>query len=70
MLEEKFKSGDVVRLKSGGQKMTVESSYLTPSNTAYMVNCAWFDEREAKKERFRQEALELVETEEREFFAG
>lgn len=39
-----FKSGDVVVLKSGGPKMTVEETY-----GAWEVICIWFNESGALK---------------------
>ena len=45
MLE--FKVGDVVKLKSGGPKMTITN--ISPKNE---VSCSWFDGNEKKNERF------------------
>jgi uncharacterized protein YodC (DUF2158 family) len=59
-MENPFKDGDVVMLKSGGFKMTVEvaDAYMTG-----MVACAWFDDkRKLHKEQFQPAALKKVET--------
>jgi uncharacterized protein YodC (DUF2158 family) len=49
------KTGDIVRLKSGGPKMTVER---TISQTDYVeVDCAWFDGGPLQHGRFRPEML-------------
>lgn len=50
------KPGDVVRLKSGGPKMTVSS--LDTYN--HIVYCKWFVHDELKSERFNPESLEVV----------
>ena len=50
MADEVIKAGDVVRVKSGGPKMTVgdvDDHHGTP--TAW---CEWFDGKEAKKATF------------------
>ncbi len=54
-----WKLGDVVRLKSGGPKMTVEKKL---SSTTGEVSCAWFNEKEKDVQRdiFRREVLEEV----------
>lgn len=49
-----IKVGDVVQLKSGGPKMTVES---TKSNSAGVL-CTWFDGAEKKSSFFHPDALE------------
>ena len=61
-MAQKFKTGDVVRLKSGGPNMTVadydEYGYPT-SEWKYL--CRWFDEKHKHAElTFREEELELV----------
>jgi uncharacterized protein YodC (DUF2158 family) len=51
-----FHRGDVVRLKSGGPQMTVES-------VVQFVACVWFDEKELKRRNdFLPETLEKVTT--------
>jgi uncharacterized protein YodC (DUF2158 family) len=49
-----FAVGDVVRLKSGGPKMTVEE--VSPGG----VNCSWF-EKERRTDRFNPAMLVRVE---------
>ena len=51
-----IKVGDVVKLKSGGPKMTVES---TESNPAGFL-CTWFDGADKKSSCFQPDALEPV----------
>lgn len=46
-----FEAGDEVRLKSGGPPMTVESV------AGAKVNCAWFVDREAKRDSFEEAML-------------
>ena len=60
-MEQKFKSGDVVTLNSGGPKMTVVK--YEPENSEY-VTCQWFDKNQNLEERsFQQDILdEFVET--------
>ena len=53
-----FKDGDVVRLKSGGPKMTV--SEVSGSD----CNCQWFDEKKLLFGYFNSEALVKVEDDE------
>lgn len=52
MSDSEFKPGDVVRLKSGGPKMTVLS--LAHSQQA---NCSWFSGSECKTNTFSLAAL-------------
>lgn len=61
-----FKSGDVVRLKSGGPKMTV-STYKKitpfkgqPYDTDTEVICEWFDGNTPYDRIFHQDSLEKV----------
>ena len=51
--------GDVVRLRSGGPKMTVQQR--TSPGT---LNCTWFLEEELKRSSFTEDSLEKVEDEE------
>jgi uncharacterized protein YodC (DUF2158 family) len=59
MADKKFKTGDVVRLRSGGPNMTVVSygKYLDGEKWA----CKWFDDkRHVIEDTFFEEELELV----------
>jgi uncharacterized protein YodC (DUF2158 family) len=63
--DAEWKVGDVVRLKSGGPKMTVTSCsdpYNIGRNTA---SCIWFDGLHPVKEDFPPDALEKVNTNEK-----
>jgi uncharacterized protein YodC (DUF2158 family) len=56
-----FKSGDVVVLKSGGPKMTVEGpAHKLRPDEPEKVKCAWFDGIEKKVAVFPVTALELA----------
>ena len=52
-----FKVGDVVRLKSGGPKMTVD---YFDSDTERAL-CVWFKDGERKQDHFLPETLEKYE---------
>jgi len=68
MSNTKFKSGDVVRLKSGGPKMTVRNYKLIqpfdgkayPSDTD--IECDWFEGNNLKHAIFGQETLEIEDS--------
>jgi uncharacterized protein YodC (DUF2158 family) len=49
-----IKVGDVVQLKSGGPKMTVESIEANPAG----ILCTWFDGADKKSSCFQPDALE------------
>jgi len=51
--KRKFKTGDIVKLKSGGPQMTVKE-YLENE-----VNCQWFDESKVRDEKFFEDSIEL-----------
>lgn len=51
-----FEIGDVVRLKSGGPRMTVVDQSMDQSMNSFQ--CAWFDGAELKAEWFRTEIIE------------
>ncbi len=71
-MERKFKTGDQVRLRSGGPVMTVVEYEVwndilggligkaKPSQETGMVTCQWFKEDELKKSNFHQDTLVLV----------
>lgn len=51
----KFNAGDLVQLKSGGPKMTVEK--WLPHNDAY--KCTWFSGAKHNAESFAEDSLQL-----------
>lgn len=57
-MSEIYKVGDLVRLKSGGPKMTVNSI------NSVWIDCAWFTGSKANRENFKPEALERYKEEE------
>lgn len=66
-IEQKFKAGEVVRLKSGGPKMTIawlEFHHNMSSNQYDIftgeVLCEWFDDKELKQSKFQQNSLEKI----------
>jgi uncharacterized protein YodC (DUF2158 family) len=52
----KFKSGDTVRLKSGGPLMTVHD-YHTNNPDDKRLTCTWFDNKEIKSATFLEDVL-------------
>ena len=57
-----FKNGDVVRLKSGGPKMTIYSVDGVGIETG--IFCKWFvNENESKEGLYQPEMLEIVNQE-------
>jgi uncharacterized protein YodC (DUF2158 family) len=50
--------GDVVRLKSGGPKMTIDT--VNYAGHSGLVRCVWFSENEVRYDNFSKESLELV----------
>ena len=54
-IEMKYDEGDVVRLKSGGPKMTV-NGYMEFGE----VHCQWFEDAEMKKGFFAEGSLAVV----------
>jgi uncharacterized protein YodC (DUF2158 family) len=55
-MSRRFASGDVVQLKSGGPKMTLQ--YYVNDNR---VVCAWFEGAEHKTAAFAPDTLKLYE---------
>lgn len=59
-----FHPGNIVKLKSGGPKMTVEGyEQLVALDTAVEtdnVQCSWFEGNTRFKEFFQENALEIV----------
>lgn len=66
MINKKFSKGDVVRLKSGGPKMTIEGYEIVmgwdfTSESDDTVVCKWFDLNEVLQvQKFNHETLEIV----------
>jgi uncharacterized protein YodC (DUF2158 family) len=58
MADIDFAEGEVVRLKSGGPKMTV-TDVLQNQFEGYVL-CQWFDIATSKTERFKKAVLEKV----------
>lgn len=54
-MSESFKEGDVVRLKSGGPKMTV----VDVDAARGVCACAWFAGNDVHRDDFRATALKL-----------
>ncbi len=54
----KFKTGDIVRLKSGGPDMTVQS-YSTDILEGHkqVVHCQWFNGKKAESGAFQEDML-------------
>ena len=64
---KKFKTGEKVKLKSGGPTMTVQeyktsiSQELKRVESDAAVMCSWFDKNDIRHcERFEQDTLDLV----------
>lgn len=52
-----MKTGDVVRLRSGGPLMTVDERLIEPAQEAGEVRCIWFEGDEVKRGTFPAAAL-------------
>jgi uncharacterized protein YodC (DUF2158 family) len=50
-----FKTGDIVRLKSGGPKMTVVQGMA-----ATVIYCSWFEGEKYNRGAFPPDALDLI----------
>lgn len=75
-MKAKFKSGEIVRLISGGPDMTVVE-YILPlgdkeflSNTSSWVDCLWFDGKKRQTGRFPPESLERAKQEKQKVVRG
>lgn len=54
-----IKKGDVVQLKSGSDKMTVQHTYIS-SDGRTMAECKWFSAEKIRKDIFEISGLEVV----------
>ena len=57
-----FKKGDVVQLKSGSPRMTIDSveEYGSGNNSNIRAICIWFDGGERKEGSFSLDTLAIV----------
>ena len=58
--ETKFKVGEIVKLKSGGPEMTIQSLPGTSNEYYY---CQWFAGKKLEQGRFPTDSLERVKVE-------
>ncbi len=64
-MAHKFKSGDLVKLKTGSQSMTIKGFAFKHTDQgnieiADKYECFWSDGSKSQKAIFREEVLELV----------
>ena len=61
-IEQKFKVGDVVTLKSGGQEMTVSDIVINIRTKTFqgLIDCQWFVGDSLKTSPFNQSMLKLL----------
>lgn len=57
--------GQIVRLKSGGPEMTVQSEIASTSDGRTRYSCQWFAGKKLEQGIFPRESLGLVESGER-----
>tara|TARA_B100000424_G_C22850998_1_gene453830 strand:+ start:221 stop:400 length:180 start_codon:yes stop_codon:yes gene_type:complete len=57
-MENKFSTGDIVKIKSGGPDMTVQAE---PNDRVAYYICQWFAGKKLEQGRFPEESLEKVE---------
>jgi uncharacterized protein YodC (DUF2158 family) len=61
-MEKKFTIGNVVRLKSGGPKMTVNGYYsFDGEDSDTDVVCTWFEKGKVQEATFHQDLLKLLD---------
>ena len=60
-----FKKGDVVQLKSGGPKMTIDDigEYGSGNSSHIRASCLWFDGGERKEGEFSLDTLAIAKDE-------
>ena len=56
-MDQKFKPGDLVQLKSGGPKMTVEILDKSRDQEANIAICVWFVGSTLKRETFFENVI-------------
>ena len=64
-MANKFKSGDIVKLKSGSHSMTVKANAIkhAPDGNVPIPDkyeCFWFDGSKPQKAVFQEDAIKLV----------
>ncbi len=55
----KYKIGDIVKLKSGGPEMTVQ---VVPTERSVYYKCQWFAGKKLESGNFQEDSLEVVES--------
>lgn len=65
IMANKFKTGDIVKLKKGSPSMTVKGNATKPATIgnvqiADKYECAWFDGVKSQRAIFPEDAIELV----------
>jgi uncharacterized protein YodC (DUF2158 family) len=58
-VSDEIKAGEIVKLKSGGPKMTVETVF-NDAHAKRCVKCVWFDENRLVRDVFQIEAVEIT----------
>jgi uncharacterized protein YodC (DUF2158 family) len=58
-VSNEIRVGEIVKLKSGGPKMTVESSF-NDAHGKRCVRCVWFDKDKLMRDAFQIDAVENV----------
>lgn len=59
-MDNEFKAGDVVELKSGGPEMTVSQTGKQQMTGKFLVWCDWFDGSKKMSDSFPPESLKLA----------
>jgi uncharacterized protein YodC (DUF2158 family) len=59
--ENKFKVGQVVQLKSGGPKMTVECRIDNLPDESEVYTCQWFAAEKLEQGKFSSDLIEPIE---------